>query len=224
MKLQPAIVAELVHIHGPMKGSILECSDERISIGRHPSCTIQFPPELTSISRKHAEIIREGNRFKLVDYSTNGTFVNGRKVTEAFLKDGDVLEFSAGGPKVSFLSRETDQPAVPTSGRQSPAGVAVIQVDPQAPDAEPVPAIPNSEPFPEKRPLVDAEPAPRVPSPIAPAVAAEKVSAPLVIQFGPSIRSFSVLPIVIGSGPGADFVIPDHALLPQHVQIRFFPG
>ena len=54
------------------------------------------------MSRKHAEIIREGNRFKLVDLSANGTFVNGKRVKEVYLKDGDVLTFAEGGPKVSF--------------------------------------------------------------------------------------------------------------------------
>jgi pSer/pThr/pTyr-binding forkhead associated (FHA) protein len=106
MKSQPSIVVELVHISGPMKGSIQEFSDSQISIGRHPSSSVRFPAEgLNSVSRKHAEITREGNQFKLVDHSTNGTYLNGRKVTEAYLKDGDVLEFSEGGPKVSFITK-----------------------------------------------------------------------------------------------------------------------
>src|SRR5439155_6093022 len=34
--------------------------------------------------------------------STNGTFLNGLRITQARLKNGDVIEFGVGGPKLSF--------------------------------------------------------------------------------------------------------------------------
>ena len=34
--------------------------------------------------------------------SAKGTFVNNRLVKEISLKDGDLIEFGAGGPKVRF--------------------------------------------------------------------------------------------------------------------------
>lgn len=224
MKVQPAIIAELVHIHGPLKGSIQEFADDCISIGRHPSCSIPFPPELTSISRKHAEIIREGNRYKLVDHSTNGTFLNGRKVVEEFLKDGDVLEFSAGGPKLSFLSRVAEQPVVPVS--PAPPPVAPTASERKAPVQEIEPDIYAP---PVVTPVAglqrDAVPSQLHPLPEAPPVlAVEKASVPVVIQFGPSIRSFRELPIVIGSGGGSDFVIQHPGLQQQHLQILFSGG
>ena len=110
MKRPPAITVQLIHIHGPMKGEIQEFSKETISIGRHPSSDLRLPTDLTIISRKHAEIIREGNQFRLIDRSTNGTFVNGKKITETLLRDGDVLEFADGGPKVSFLTQMKEMP------------------------------------------------------------------------------------------------------------------
>ena len=58
---KPAIVVQLVHIEGPLKGEIQEFLEPEISIGRHPSCQVQFPKDLTIISRKHGQIIREGN-------------------------------------------------------------------------------------------------------------------------------------------------------------------
>jgi len=83
MALQSTIVAQLVHISGPLKGKIQEFSEPEIAIGRHPSCAVRFPADLVLISRNHARVIREGNTFKLVDSSTNGTFVNGKRVKEA---------------------------------------------------------------------------------------------------------------------------------------------
>ena len=66
---------------------------------------VKFPPDLAIVSRMHAHIVREGNHFKLIDQSTNETYLNGKLVGESYLKHGDVLTFSEGGPKVSFLTR-----------------------------------------------------------------------------------------------------------------------
>jgi len=113
MKRPPIIVIQLVHIVGPLKGEIQEFIEPAISIGRHPSCQVRFPADLATVSRKHAEITREGNQFKVIDHSANGTFVNGKQVKESLLKDGDVLEFSKGGPKVSFLTQMKEESYVP---------------------------------------------------------------------------------------------------------------
>ncbi|TRZ98075.1 MAG: FHA domain-containing protein, partial [Deltaproteobacteria bacterium] len=94
MKRPPIIVVQLIHLSGPLKGQIQEFAEGSILVGRHPSCHVRFPADVTVLSRKHAEIVREGNQFRLVDKSTNGTFVNGKRITETFLKSGDVLDFS----------------------------------------------------------------------------------------------------------------------------------
>ncbi|RLC04506.1 MAG: hypothetical protein DRH34_03960, partial [Deltaproteobacteria bacterium] len=129
MKQPTSIIVQLVHIHGPLKGEIQEFGSNEIIIGRHASCDLQFPQDLIVISRKHANIIREGNRFKIIDHSTNGTFVNGERITEAYLKNGDVIFFTEGGPKVSFLTRVGE----------------VLEI----PDAVPVPAPAPPRPAPQ---------------------------------------------------------------------------
>ncbi|RNC67863.1 MAG: FHA domain-containing protein [Desulfuromonadales bacterium] len=202
MTLRPSIAVEIVHIHGPMKGSIQEFSDGYISIGRHPSSSVLFPSELTGISRKHADIIREGNQFKLVDHSTNGTYLNGRKVTEAYLKDGDILEFSEGGPKVSFITKVVEPP------QMKPVAVAqhddlevvleeiVLDKPLQVERLQPVrgeesPSPPSSHTLPPSVPT----PSPQQPVSTSPEeLPTAKVNAPLVIQFGPSLRSYRELP------------------------------
>lgn len=193
MKQPPAITVQLIHIHGPLKGEIQEFSKETITIGRHPSSDLKFPADLTIISRKHAEIKREGNQFRLIDRSTNGTFVNGKKITETLLREGDVLEFADGGPKASFLTQMKEGPA------------------------EKETALP---PLEESR-----RPAPVPSRPEAPAeISVQPASVPLVIQYGPTIRSYKELPITIGKSLKSDFVLDHPGIFDAHAQIFFSQG
>lgn len=225
----PTIIVQLIHIQGPRKGEIQEFSEGVISIGRHPSCTLHFPPDLTIISRRHAEIRRDGNQFRLVDSSSNGTYVNGKKVSECILREGDVLEFADGGPKVSFLTRIVDTLPVPEKPDTAPvAGPGATEpLSPQgfeqpwmcSPDGA-APAPPVAEPLRQPRPEPVPESVPESvpePSPAAP----QKVSVPLVIQYGPTIRSFRELPIVIGRNAGCDFVLDAPGILDRHAQIFY---
>ncbi len=70
-----------------------------VSIGRLGDCTLVL--EDGNVSRHHAEIRPYGTGFRLVDLgSTNGTFVNGERIAERQLRDGDVLRF--GGIPIRF--------------------------------------------------------------------------------------------------------------------------
>jgi len=128
----PSILVQIVHIEGPRKGEIDELSDDKITIGRDPESAVVFPRDLRIVSRHHAEIHREGNRYHMVNKSPNGSFVNGKLVEEAYLKQGDVLTFSKGGPKVSFLtsskslpSEHKKRPNPPTGGGSPPRPPAI---------------------------------------------------------------------------------------------------
>ena len=64
-------------------------------IGRDPAASatkaIQLPSDHRA-SRSHARVHREGRAVRIVDeQSKNGTFVNGRRIDQAPLEDGDVL-------------------------------------------------------------------------------------------------------------------------------------
>ncbi|HKC25204.1 MAG TPA: FHA domain-containing protein [Thermoanaerobaculia bacterium] len=64
---------------------------EPTHIGRLPRNTIQLP--FPDVSREHATILPEGSRYKIVDRgSENGIYVNGARVTEHLLADGDVIQ------------------------------------------------------------------------------------------------------------------------------------
>ncbi len=65
---------------------------EPVSFGRMPECDITLND--TNVSRRHAEIRATGDTFTLVDLgSTNGTKVNGVRVAQRELLDGDELTF-----------------------------------------------------------------------------------------------------------------------------------
>jgi len=205
MQRLPVIVVQLVHIEGPLKGEILEFSQDEILIGRHPDCHLSFPRDLDIISRKHARIVREGNRFKLVDQSTNGTYVNGKPVQESYLKNGDVLMIADGGPKVSFLTKimESDPNMdMPPASRPAP----IVRPPPaheHVPVDKPSHAVSHS------------------PSPSTKELSIEKHQVPLVIQYGPTLRSFKQLPVTIGKSSHCDVIMNYPAILDSHAEIFF---
>ncbi len=95
--------AVFTHIAGLKRGQRVIIEDESISVGRAPSSALTFAPADTRASAHHAEIEVDGGNYVLRDAgSTNGTFLNGRRVTTARLKPGDVIEFGTGGPQVQF--------------------------------------------------------------------------------------------------------------------------
>ncbi|WP_224363401.1 adenylate/guanylate cyclase domain-containing protein [Hyalangium versicolor] len=89
----------------------------KTSLGRHPANTLRLVDR--EVSKEHAIIEQSGRDFILKDLnSSNGTFVNGRRVKEMRLRDGD--EISLGSSKFTFHAG--DAPSVPSA----PAGVTVV--------------------------------------------------------------------------------------------------
>jgi len=64
----------------------------KTTLGRDAQCTI--PIAGTHLSRKHAEILPGNDGLLIRDLgSVNGTFVNGKRVEQAFLRNGDRVRF-----------------------------------------------------------------------------------------------------------------------------------
>ncbi|MGH9021657.1 MAG: FHA domain-containing protein [Acidimicrobiia bacterium] len=83
--------AILVVLRGPNAGSRYRIDAEVTMAGRHPDSDI-FLDDVT-VSRRHAEIIRGPQGFRVRDTgSLNGTYVNRDRVEEASLSDGDELQ------------------------------------------------------------------------------------------------------------------------------------
>jgi Protein of unknown function (DUF3662)/FHA domain len=71
-------------------------------IGRSSECDVVVGDP--NVSRRHAEIRRMGRGYSLVDLgSTNGTEVNGQRVTETSLMNGDVI--GVGTTQITFERR-----------------------------------------------------------------------------------------------------------------------
>jgi len=85
-----------------MAGQSFQPSEGRTLIGRSPECEI-FLDDVT-VSRRHAELDREGDTFTIRDLgSLNGTYVNRKRIDSIVLEDGD--EVQVGKYRLTFLQR-----------------------------------------------------------------------------------------------------------------------
>lgn len=91
----------LVVTRGQNAGSRFLLDKDVTTAGRHPSSDI-FLNDIT-VSRRHAEILREGGRFVVKDVgSLNGTYVSRQRVDVAELSSGDELQI--GKFKLMFFT------------------------------------------------------------------------------------------------------------------------
>ena len=78
-------------------GRYLVCGEEAFAltadvthVGR--GMTADFRLDDHTVSARHAIVVMRGDRLRILDdRSTNGTVVNGRRIDEAVLRDGDVI-------------------------------------------------------------------------------------------------------------------------------------
>lgn len=71
-------------------GERVKVADQTLTIGRLAECDVVLAED--SVSRRHAEVRRQGSEIVVADLgSTNGTKVNGARVAERILADGDVV-------------------------------------------------------------------------------------------------------------------------------------
>ncbi|TFH64431.1 MAG: GGDEF domain-containing protein [Candidatus Zixiibacteriota bacterium] len=83
---QPMLVA----LHGPLLGRTFTIEQAVLTIGRSSQCDIQIEDD--KVSRKHAEInLRDGLVWLTDLQSTNGSYVNSKRVSEIPLNDGDLV-------------------------------------------------------------------------------------------------------------------------------------
>ena len=88
---------------------------DQIELGRDKNCQVRFDDEsFPTVSRRHAAIIKDGDKWKLVQLSqTNSTFLNNRPVTtEWYLENGDEIQLSVGGPRMGFIVPQGKQSLV----------------------------------------------------------------------------------------------------------------
>jgi len=77
-------VATLQIITGPLTGRLFKIDRDVVIIGRNPDCDLVLEP--MSISRRHASIVQRNGDYLLEDIgSTQGTYVNGQKLTQGVI-------------------------------------------------------------------------------------------------------------------------------------------
>ncbi len=86
-------------------GEAQEIIVDEAELGRDAKCQVRFDESFSTVSRRHAAIVRDGDNWKLVQLSqTNKTFLNGHPVTsEWYLQNGDEIQLSVNGPKLGFI-------------------------------------------------------------------------------------------------------------------------
>ena len=83
-------MAKLVVLSEGFTGLTYELKVEKTTIGRLEDNAFQISEP--SISSHHCEVVQRGNDFVVKDLnSTNGTFINGEKISEITLKPGQIL-------------------------------------------------------------------------------------------------------------------------------------
>ncbi len=88
---------------GSLAGQEFDLSNGFITIGRSENSSIRFDPQTEKIaSKQHAFIEALADGFFVTDnQSTNGTLVNGQKIQNIKLNNGDTIQFGANGVKAN---------------------------------------------------------------------------------------------------------------------------
>ncbi len=137
-------------------------------LGREAGCDVVV--ESKNVSRRHAEIVATPKGYLLIDSSTNGTIVNGRRVEgQRLLAQADVIR--CGDYEFRFyadaLAEADDKRVEPAQDGPGPEGKMAASPAPQSVARAPEPAAPGMGASPEATPPVTApDPhAARVPTP-----------------------------------------------------------
>ncbi len=92
---------------GPEQGQVFKISRPTTTLGRSNTCEIVITDPL--VSRQHCQILLGMGGISLRDLaSTNGTFLNGTRVTESPLRSQDVI--SVGGTRLRFALEVAKDP------------------------------------------------------------------------------------------------------------------
>ncbi|HEX6750865.1 MAG TPA: FHA domain-containing protein [Longimicrobium sp.] len=165
------MAAELHVLTGERAGVVLRLTGADCTVGRHPDAALRFAgPSDAAVSAHHARVERDGGGWRLRDLaSTNGTWLNGRRVSSpARLRDGDRITLGPAGPVLEFRMAGARRPAAARPPREGGrrrmgvpaafaagaifatlAGAAAIRLAPQrgaAPSPPPAPALAGSPP------------------------------------------------------------------------------
>src|SRR5947207_1154922 len=168
----------------------LEFDKPEVTIGRVQGNDIILPKG--NVSKRHSRIVLKDGKFIIVDLkSTNGTYVNGRKITSPLvLKETEKVYI---GDFILTVEEGAAQPHSLTPLAPPPAAIAA-RPDPLAARAQAVGARTAPEPIPVPPPKAAPAP-PSVPAPVAPIHPSALASgSPVAPRPRVTLKSFDVPP------------------------------
>lgn len=182
-------------------------------IGRDAGCDVVVPSQ--EVSRQHAEIMSGPDGYYVIDTSTNGLFVNARRVEGTqTLGRADVLRI--GPEEFRFYADKAEE--APAVAAPAGAGVAAPVPEPVAVAAAPSPVAPAVAPAAQA--VAAPVAAPASPAGSAPAPAAAPVASPasldLFLPAGARTVTLDRSPMQFGRGEGNDVVVSDDSVSEVH--------
>src|SRR6516165_408359 len=117
-------------VRGRSGANTLKLMDGVNSIGRHDDCVIRI--RSSQVSRRHCELYEEESKLVLRDLgSSNGTFVNGKRVLgKQTLKVGDVLTIGGVTLRVDSPNAAAKLSETPSAPQAKPGDTAVVNALP----------------------------------------------------------------------------------------------
>lgn len=135
-------MAKLHVLSGILEGKSFDLIEERITVGRALDNMIRIDDG--TVSHHHAMLAQEGGEYKLRDLnSTNGTRVNGLRIVETIIHNGDLIRFGSVEVRYESDVRKASQPLPPPK-----TGVDMTQV---GQGGTPPPAFGSASPFGRKK-------------------------------------------------------------------------
>lgn len=112
-------------VRGRSATTTLKLADGVTSLGRHDDCVVRI--KSSQVSRQHCEVFDVGGKLTVRDLgSSNGTFVNGKRVTgQQTLKVGDELTVGAVTLRVATLGQPVA--ASHAAPESKPGDTAVVE-------------------------------------------------------------------------------------------------
>src|SRR5439155_2222705 len=99
-------------LSGVLEGKVLDVGEERVTVGRALDNMIRLDDG--TVSHHHAMFVVDGSDYKLRDLnSTNGTRVNGLRIVETKLHNGDQLRMGSVEMRFESDLKKASQPLPP---------------------------------------------------------------------------------------------------------------
>lgn len=116
---------QLLIVRGRGASEAIKLGDGVTTVGRHDDCQLRI--KSSQVSRKHCELFEKKGLLLLKDLgSSNGTYVNGKRVQEQrVLEPGD--EITIGGIKLKVAKIGEVPPPTPAAPAVKPGDTAVVE-------------------------------------------------------------------------------------------------